>query len=103
MEESEIRQWVEDNAKGLMQDIPLEPEDLDHVAMCMHHIWQWYFEGRPLGGFLTAVVEDQFAEAALRADDSNRKVLHLYALFCRNKLGFDYRDKALGKKKGGKY
>ena len=102
MEESEIRQWVEDNAKGLMSDIPLEPEELDHVAMCMHHIWRWYSEGYPIGDFLTAVVKDQFSEACIRADDVNRKALYLYAMFCLNKIGYDYRDKALGKKKGGK-
>ena len=99
MTEQEIRQWVEDNAT-LQPNIPLAPEELDHVAMCMHHIWQWYFEGRPLGDFLTAVVKDQFFTASLRADDINRKAFYLYALFLANKVGSDYRDKALGKKKG---
>jgi len=99
MTEEEVRQWVEDNAKGLMSDIPLAPEELDHVAMCMHHIWQWYFEGRPLGDFLTAVVRDQFNRACITADGVNRKALYLYAMFCNNKIGYDYRDKALGKKK----
>ncbi len=100
MEESEIRQWVEDNA-SLQPDIFIAPHDLDHVAMCMHHIWQWYFEDRPLGDFLTAVVKDQFSRACITADSVNRKALYLYAMFCLNKIGYDYRDKALGKKKGG--
>ena len=101
MSEEEIRKWVEDNATGLMSDIPLTPDELDHVAMCMSHIWEWYFKGRPLGDFLTAVVRDQFSRACITADDVNRKALYLYAMFCLNKIGYDYRDKALGKKKGG--
>ena len=97
MNETEVRQWVEANAKGLMSDIRLDSDELDHVAMCMHHIWQWYFEGRPLGDFLTAVVQNKFAEACIRADDVNRKALYLYALFCINKIGYDYREKSRSK------
>ncbi len=96
MEESEVRQWVEQNAT-LQPNIELTPKELDHIAMCMHHIWQWYFEGRPLGDFLTAVIQDKFAEACVRADDVNRKALYLYALFLANKVGQDYIEKALGK------
>ena len=96
----EIRKWVEENAT-MQPNIPLAPEELDHIAMCMHHIWQWYFEGRPLGNFLTAVVQDKFYEAALRADDVNRKAFYLYALFLANKVGSDWIEKALGKKQGG--
>ena len=100
MTEEEVRQWVEQNTT-LQPGMALAPEELDHIAMCMHHIWQWYFEGRPLGDFLTAVVQDKFAESCFRADDVNRKALYLYALFLSNKVGYDYRDKALGKKEGG--
>ncbi len=101
MNQSDIRQWVEANAKGLMPDTAFTLDELGHIAMCMHHIWQWYFEGRPLGDFLTAVVRDEFSRACLLADDINRKALYLYALFLANKVGYDYRDKALGKRKGG--
>ncbi|KKN03093.1 hypothetical protein LCGC14_1111200 [marine sediment metagenome] len=100
MEQSEVRAWLQDNAT-MQPNIELAPAELDHIAMCMHHIWQWYFEGRPLGDFLTAVVQDKFAEACVRADDVNRKAFYLYALFLANKIGFNYRDKALGKKKEG--
>ena len=99
MKQSDVRQWLQESAT-MQPTIPLAPDELDHIAMCMHHIWQWYFEGRPLGDFLTAVVQDKFAEACVRADDINRKALYLYALFCLNKIGYDYRDKALTK--GGK-
>ncbi len=97
MKQTDILDWVTDNARSLMSDIPLTPEELDHIAMCMHHIWLWYFEGRPLGSFLTAVVRDQFSRACITADDVNRKALYLYAMFCINKIGNDYRDKALTK------
>lgn len=100
MEQSDIRQWVEENYLGLMPNVELTSEELDHIAMCMHHIWQWYFEGRPLGDFLTAVVQDKFAEACFRADGINRKAFYLYALFLANKIGYDYREKALPKAEG---
>ena len=98
MNEKQVRQWLEENVIGLTPKSELTPEELDHVAMCMHHIWQWYFEDRPLGGFLTAVVQDKFAESCVKADDINRKALFHYAIFLANKVGWDYRDKALGKK-----
>ena len=94
MNQSDIRQWVESNAKGLMVEIDFTDRELDHIAMCLHHIYRWYHEGYPLGDFLTAVVQDKFAEACFRADDINRKAFYLYALFLANKIGYDYREKA---------
>jgi len=102
MEQSDIRAWIEDNARYNEVLFRLTSEELDHVAMCMHHIYRWYHEGYPLGDFLTAIVQDKFAEACFRADDINRKAFYLYALFLANKIGFDYRDKALGKKEKGR-
>ena len=93
MEESDIRQWVEANTV-LQPEIRLTPKEVGHIAMCLHHIWLWYFEGRPLGDFLTAIVQDKFAEACIRADDVNRKALYLYALFLANKITLTYRKKA---------
>jgi len=95
MEESEIRQWVEENAKSLPVGVRIDSEELDHVAMCLHHIYRWYSEGYPLGGFLTSVVRNNFCEACLRADDINRKVLYLYALFLANHIPYDYKTKHL--------
>ena len=94
MEPAEIRQWVESNAKGLMADVDFTDRELDHIAMCMHHIYRWYHEGYPLGSFLTAVVRNDFSEACVKADDINRKAFYLYALFLANKIGYDYREKA---------
>lgn len=97
MNQSDIRQWVEANAKGLMPMIPLTLDELDHLAMCMHHISKWYYKDYPIGVFLTAVVRNDFTEACFQADDINRKALYLYALFLANKLPMDYRKKAQGK------
>jgi len=101
MEQTDIRQWVAENAEGLMPKIPFTLDELDHIAMCMHHIYKWYREAYPLGDFLTAVVRNDFSEACFQADDANRKALYLYALFLSNKLPLDYRKKALAKA-GGK-
>jgi len=92
-----IREWVEQNALGLTPETLFTVDDLDHVAMCMHHIYRWYHEGYPIGDFLVSVVRNDFMEACLRADDVNRKAFYLYALFLSNKIPFDYREKALGK------
>ena len=88
MEQSDIRQWLNSNAKGLTD------EELDHIAMCMHHMYRWYHGGYPIGDFLTAVVQDKFSEACFRADDINRKAFYLYALFLANKIFYNHRIKA---------
>uniref|UniRef100_A0A6M3LNZ9 Uncharacterized protein n=1 Tax=viral metagenome TaxID=1070528 RepID=A0A6M3LNZ9_9ZZZZ len=94
MNESDIRKWVEDNAKYNEILLRLTSDELDHIAMCMHHIYRWCEEDYPIGGFLTAVVRNDFTETCFKADDVNRKALYLYALFLANKIPFDYRKKA---------
>lgn len=98
MEQSDIRKWVEANAKGLMPSTEFTSAELDHIAMCMHHIYKWYYEYYPIEDFLTAVVRNDFTEACFQADDINRKALYLYALFLANKIPLDYRKKAGGKR-----
>lgn len=99
MQQSDIKKWVEDNASGLMPYTSFAPDEIKHIAMCMHHIYRWYYEGYPLGDFLAAVVRNDFREACIQADDTNRKALYLYAMFVLNKIPFDYIEKA-NKKKG---
>ena len=94
MKKEDVKSWVVEN---LPQQEITSVKDIDHISMCLHHIWEWHYEGRPLGGFLTAVVQDRFARACIQADDVNRKVLHLYALFLYNHIGEDYKEKALAK------
>jgi len=93
----DIRKWVGENAKALMQSTHFSISDLDHITMCMEHIYAWYHYDYPVGGFLTAVLKDNFMEACLHADDINRKALYLYALFLANKIPSDYKRKALKK------
>ena len=93
----QINGWVAQNAEGLMPSIVFDLDEIDHIAMCMEHIYKWYSEDYPIGDFLTAVVRNDFCEACFHADDVNRRALYLYAIFLANKLPYDYRDKALGK------
>lgn len=97
MNREDIEKWVKQNADGLMPEIPIDQEEIEHISMCMEHIQKWYFEDYPIGHFLTAVVRNDFCEACFHADDANRKALYLYALFLANKMPFDYRKKALAK------
>ena len=94
--EIDIRGWVERNAGGLLPETKFTSEEIDHIAMCLHHIYRWYTEGYPIGDFLFAVVKNDFLEACIRADNINQKALYLYALFCANKIGSNYQDKANG-------
>ena len=89
MDYTEIRKYVEDN-----NEPNLTPEELDHVAMCMEHLQKWYYEGYPLGDFLTTVVRNDLIDAVFRADDVNIKALKLYAWFLTWNLPADWRSKA---------
>ena len=85
----EIRKYAEDN-----DEVGLTSDELDHVAMCMEHISKWYYENYPLGGFLTAVVNNDLIEAVFQADDINARALKLYAYFLTWNLPADWRMKA---------
>jgi len=94
MEQSEIKDWVRRNDEGLSPSPHFSDAELDHLAICMHHIQRWYYESFPLGSFLSAVVRNDLCEACFRADDVNRRALYLYALFLANKIPSDWREKA---------
>jgi len=94
MDYRDIRQWVEQNANDLMPEARFSHDDLNHIAMCLDHIYRWYHESYPIGDFLTAVVRNDFCESCYHADNVNRKALYLYAIFLENKIPFDYRKKA---------
>ena len=102
MNEADIKHWVGQNAVGLMTETDFTLKEIDHIAMCMHYIYRWYHDGYPLGDFLTAVVQNDFCKACIKADNTNRKALYLYALFLANKIPGDYREKAKGKNKENK-
>jgi len=89
MDKTEIRKYVEDN-----DEVGLTPAELDHVATCCERISRWYYEGYPLGSFLTAVVRNDFIETVFQADDVNIKALEIYAYFLTWNLPSDWRKKA---------
>ena len=90
MNREEIRAWVESNST-MMPETHFTPDDLNHIAMCMEHLYEWAFGRWPdLGHFLTAVANNDFRLACTKADIPNRKALYLYALFMYNKLPADY-------------
>lgn len=88
MNYQEIREYVERN-----NEMNLLPDELDHVAMCLEHIDNWYHKGEPLGGFLQAVVANDLTEALFRADAVNSKALKLYAYFLTWNLPADWRER----------
>jgi len=94
MDKADIRSWLQKNTEVLMSEERFTSKDLDHIAVCMDHIHQWYYEDYPIGRFLTAVVRNDFTEACFQADSVNKRALYLYAMFLANKLPIDYRRKA---------
>ena len=42
--------------------------------------------GRPLGGFLSSVICNEFKEACMRADNTNRRFLWHFAVYVCNEL-----------------
>jgi len=85
----EIAEWVKRSKPTLTN-----PEDLHHVTRCLDGIQRWYYDGIRPGGFVSAVIQNNFMEACLRADSVNREVLYLYAMFLYWELPGDWRSKA---------
>ena len=57
----------------------------ERIPYHMHASILAYFNERcPVGSFLTAVLSNDFMEAAGRADETNVKCLHVYAAFLYN-------------------
>jgi hypothetical protein len=84
-DKKEIIDWV----RGTGKDLDLDDGEIEHVALCLDHIQKHCYEGRPLGGFLSAVVRNDFIDACCRADKTNIKCLRLYAWFMWNEIPFD--------------
>jgi len=99
---TDIKVWLKQQGqiKFLIERQALTEKNLDHIAMCMHHIYLAYHNIIPptgLGHFLTAVIQNDLVEACGRADSTNRLVLPLYATFLYNCVPMDYREKMLGR------
>ena len=96
-----IREWVASNADATLPlpRIRFTRDELDHITMCLEHLYRYYTEGYPVGDFLLAVADNNLSEAVARADDVNRKALYLYVLFLANKLPYPW---VLARRKGEK-
>lgn len=93
-----IREWVISHVK-LMPSISLTLDDIDHLVSCLEHLYFHYTEGYPIGGFLSAIADNNLSESVVRADDVNRKALYLYVLFLANELPYSW---VLTRRKGEK-
>lgn len=88
-----IKNWL---SKELKHE-NLGEEKLNHVAMCLHHIYLWYIgvlKPYHLGRFLTAILRNDFMDACGRADSTNAQVLPIYAKFLYNYMPLDYKERA---------
>ena len=88
---NEIRRWVRDNTKYIPW---LGEEEIDHITKCLSHLAKWYQEDYPIGDFLRAVLKNNLSDACGLADDTNKRVLHIYPMFLYNNLPNDYKEKA---------
>ena len=87
--QQDVKYWIARQSEMRL----LTEVELNHVAMCMHHIYLWHMKGHPMGHFLTALVRNDFMEACGKADDTNRRVLSLYAMFLYNVAPYDYKKR----------
>lgn len=97
-DEQDIFKWVKDTLNDLYWT-SFNDEEIEHIAMCCEHIYKWYYEDYPLGGFLTSIVRNDLCEACFRADDINQRALKIYVLFLTWKIPADWRKKSLAKSK----
>jgi len=85
----EIAEWVKSSSAKMLSD-----GNLHHVIRCLDSIQNWYYDGTKPGGFISAVVQNNFVESCIRADSVNREILYLYAMFLYCELPGDWRSKA---------
>jgi len=103
--QNDIREWLveQGQVKILIEKEVLQDRDLNHIAVCMYHIFLAY-HGRmplPLGHFLTAIIENDFIRACGAADSTNALVLPLYASFLYNCVPADYPERLARPQKEG--
>ncbi len=82
----DVKAWTKDQS-GMKS---ATDEELDHVAMCLHHIYRAAKENYPVGHFLIAVLENDFIKACGCADSTNARFLPIYAKFLYNVAPADW-------------
>lgn len=85
-----MKEWIRQNISWFETG---DTETIDHLIRGFETIYNWYEKGWAPGGFTTAVLKNDFKQACFRADDVNRKNLHIYAMFIQWHLPSNYIDK----------
>lgn len=81
----DVKEWIDKNEGQINGSV-----DKEHVAHCLYSLYLDDKRGRALGGFLSAVKDNDLREAVLRADKDNRKAIVLYPLFIHNVAPMEY-------------
>lgn len=92
LRKDDLKEWTKEQLKSY--EVELNEEDFDHLLDCLYAIYEWYYEGRSMGHFLTAVVTNDLEMSVGRADKTNIKCLPLYVRFLYNIAPGDYKAKA---------
>lgn len=68
--------------------------NLQHVAECCHHLYQWATHQLPsVGNFLTAVIANDLMKSIQYADETNRDLLWVYVIFMYNVAPSGWRER----------
>ena len=89
MKSFDIPKYVNDNVprkiKTSWESIAcINEDDMDHIAYCMDSLIEYLRGGMMPGGFIQAVVRNDFVDAVTRADGANVRALTVYARFIYN-------------------
>ena len=88
----EVRDWLMQQP----ETYSLEVSEIAHVHKCISHLIDWYYQGKPVGSFLTAVLRNDLTSAVYAADGINIRALPIYIHFIYNHLPINYRNKVKG-------
>lgn len=86
----DIREYLHVNLSARQH---MSDSELDHVAALCFKIYEWSMKERPVGHFLTAVIENDLKEAVLCADDVNQGQLWVYIQFIHNCAPTGWKDR----------
>ena len=56
----------------------LSPTNLQHIGMCLHHIYLWWLDNKSLGSFLWAFIKNDLTSTFQKADSVNWLGLGIY-------------------------
>lgn len=59
----------------------LKDKQIEHVASCCYSLYKAQKHNHGLGGFMRAIIDNDFAKACGRADGKNKTALFIYPIF----------------------